>query len=102
MRLKPEVERLRGEVAKLDEAAQAAEINLSLKTNQYEQKLAMMQRELVKQQSHSQCQETIAGLNEKIEYIESMLKMRLAEIEENDDRFIEYVLHAIDVYLGTV
>lgn len=89
VRLKSEVEHLRGEVARLDEAAQIAEINLSFKTNQYEQKLAMMQRELQKQQNHHQCQDSIAELNEKIEYMEEMLRMKSVEIEENDDRFIE-------------
>jgi uncharacterized protein YukE len=105
LRFKPEVERLRGEVAKLDKAAQTAEISLSLKTTQYEQKLTMMQQELQQQQhqhqqahqqqSHHQCEETISELNEKIEYLEEMLKMRSAEIEENDDRFIEYAFRVI-------
>lgn len=83
------MEGLQGEVAKLDEAAQTAEISLSFKTNQYEQKLAMMQRELQRQQSHRHCQENIAELNEKNEYLEEMLRMKSVEIEENDDRFIE-------------
>ncbi|KAF8586110.1 hypothetical protein K439DRAFT_1341719 [Ramaria rubella] len=91
IKLKSEVERLRSEAAKFDEAAQAAEINLSFKSNQFEQKMAMMQRELQKQQSHHQCQENLAELNEKNEYLEEMLRMKSVEIEENDDRFIECV-----------
>ena len=85
------MERLREEAARFDEAAQTAEISLSFKTAQFEQKLAMMQRELKKQQGHRQCQETMSELTEKNEYLEEMLRMKSVEIEENDDRFIECV-----------
>lgn len=91
MRLKEEVEGLRTEAAKFDEAAQKAEVSLSFKTVQFEQKVAMMQRELKKQQEHRHCQESIAELKEKTEYLEEMLRMKSVEIEENDDRFIECV-----------
>jgi hypothetical protein len=86
-----EVDLLRSEAAKFDEAAQTAEISLSFRTVQFEQKLAMMQRELKKQQEHRQCQESVAELKEKNEYLEEMLRMKSVEIEENDDRFIECV-----------
>jgi hypothetical protein len=102
---KPEVERLRSEVAKLNKAAQTMEISLSIKTTQYEQKLTMMEQQQQQQQrqhqqahqqqSHHQCEETISELNEKIEYLEEMLRMRSVEIEENDDHFIEYAFRAI-------
>lgn len=88
------MECLREEVAKFDEAAQTAEVSLSFKTAQFEQKLAMMQRELKKQQGHRQCQETMSELTEKNVYLEEMLRMKSVEIEENDDRFIECVLAA--------
>jgi hypothetical protein len=56
--------------------------------NQYEQKLAMALHELQRQQSHRHCQENIAELSEKHEYLEEMLRMKLVEIEENDNCFI--------------
>lgn len=90
LRLKKDIEHLSAEAAKFDEAAQKAEISLSFKTVQFEQQLAMMQRELKRQQDHHQCQESISEVKEKNEYLEEMLRMKSVEIEENDDRFIEY------------
>jgi len=84
-----EAERLRAANIRLEEAAQAAEINLMFKTNQLEQKLAVTEREVQKQQSHSKCEDTIAELKEKTDYLEGMLSMLNAEIEEKDDRYLE-------------
>lgn len=90
--LEVDMQHLRAQIPKLEETARSAEAALVLRTSQFEQKLALAQRELEKGGNHRQCEETVSELREKIEYLEEVLQMKSAEIEENDDRFIEYVI----------
>ncbi|KIJ53732.1 hypothetical protein M422DRAFT_241976 [Sphaerobolus stellatus SS14] len=84
-----EAERVRAENVRLEQAAQAAEINLMFKANQLEQKISAMQREAERHQSHARCESMIEALKEQQKHLEDTLGMRNAEIEEKDDRCIE-------------
>ena len=89
-RLKADAELWRNQAVKLDDIKQQMEVDHAVRINHFNQVIGKMERELQKEQSHRKCEDSISELKEKIEYLEEMLRMKTVEIEENDDRFIEY------------
>ena len=71
--------------------AKTAEINLALQAVQHEKMVSNLRKELEALQESSKREETVLELREKNEEMEELLRAKCLEIEENDDRFIEYV-----------
>jgi hypothetical protein len=67
----------------------AAEIQLTFQTTQHNQTVASLKREIQLLQAASQPDERIQELEEKIGYMDELMRSKTQEIEENDDRFIE-------------
>jgi hypothetical protein len=86
------VDHWRSQAVKLNDTKQQMEVDHTADVNRFTQVVAKMERELQKGQSHRKCEESLSEFKEKIEYLEEMLSMKATEIEENDDRFIEYVI----------
>lgn len=53
--------------------------------------MSTLRKELEALQETSKLEETVQDLRERNDEMEEMLKAKCVEIEENDDRFIEYV-----------
>ena len=67
---------------------------MSLLTAQHKRELADIQRELDRLRSNGNPERVIAELEERNRDMEQLLKQKCAEIEENDDRALEYVYRA--------
>lgn len=67
----------------------AAEMQLTFLTTQHDQALASLKREIQLLQASSTPDERIQELEEKIGYMDELMRSKTQEIEENDDRFIE-------------
>lgn len=79
---------------KVDTAEQSgakAALNLSLLTAHHKRELAEVQQELDRLRSKSNLEQVTAELEERVRDMEQLLKQKCAEIEENDDRTLEYV-----------
>ena len=63
-----------------------------MQTIQHEQAVASLKRELNSLRAQPRLEDEIAELKEKNAEMEELLRAKCLEIEENDDRFIEYVL----------
>ena len=70
---------------------------MSLLTAQYKRELADAQRELDRLRSNGNPEQVIAELEERNKDMEQLLKQKCAEIEENDDRALEYVHRTLAV-----
>ena len=90
--LEAECAELRTRCTTLDKRAQATEANLAMQTIQHEQTVATLRRELNVLRSQPSMEEEIADLKEKNAEYEELLRAKCLEIEENDDKFIEYVM----------
>lgn len=89
--LKQELEQTRSDYIKSEKACKAAEAASAMQTIQHEQDLASLRRQLQALRESPKLEETIIELQEKNAEMEELLKSKCQEIEENDDRFIEYV-----------
>lgn len=89
--LKEQVERTRADYIRAEKEAKSAEINLSLQAVQHEKAISTLRKELAALQETSKLEETVTDLRERNEEMEELLRAKCLEIEENDDRFIEYV-----------
>jgi len=67
----------------------AAEIQLTFQTTQHNQTVTSLKREIQLLQAASQPDERVQELEEKISYMDELMRSKTQEIEENDDRFIE-------------
>lgn len=66
-------------------------MSLSLQTAQYERTMSNLNRELAALRSQPNLEETVTQLQARNDEMDELLRSKCAEIEENDDRFIEYV-----------
>ncbi|KAL7285505.1 hypothetical protein ACG7TL_000606 [Trametes sanguinea] len=89
--LEAELEELRAKCTALDKLAKNTEANLAMQTIQHEQTVATLKRELNVLRAQPRLEDEIAELKEKNAEMEELLRAKCLEIEENDDRFIEYV-----------
>jgi hypothetical protein len=69
----------------------AAQLKLSFQKAEYEHLLASLRREVETLKSKPDFTEAIAEMEEKNREMEELLRAKSAEVEENDDQFIEYV-----------
>jgi hypothetical protein len=90
--LKDALECARADLSNSEKSGKAAEISLSLHIAQHGRAMASLQRELAALRSKPDLEETVARLEERNQEMEESLRNKCAEIEENDDRIIEWVL----------
>ena len=67
---------------------------------QHEQTVASLRREINALRAQPGSEEEIAELKEKNAEYEELLRAKCLEIEENDDKFIEYVILSCCVKLN--
>jgi len=79
------------ELSRVETISRTSEINLSLQSAQYKRELAQLQDKLVELESRH-LKHALVDLEEKNNEMEKLLKAKCTEIEENDDRALEYVL----------
>jgi len=79
------------ELSRVETISRTSEINLSLQTAQYKRELAKLQDKLVELESRH-LKDALVDLEEKNNEMEKLLRVKCTEIEENDDRALEYVL----------
>jgi myosin protein heavy chain len=88
---------LQAKLSTTEQASAKATLNVSLLTAQHKRELADVQRELDRLQSNGNPERVIAELEERNKDMEQLLQQKCAEIEENDDRALEYVHRAFAV-----
>jgi hypothetical protein len=69
--------------------AEAAEMQLTFQSAQHDKAVASLEREIQLLRATSRPDEKIQELEEKISYMDELMRSKTQEIEENDDRFIE-------------
>ena len=67
----------------------AAEMQLTFQSAQHNQAVASLEREIQLLRAMSRPDERNQELEEKIGYMDELMRLKTQEIEENDDRFIE-------------
>ena len=67
----------------------AAEMQLTFQAAQHDQAFTSLKREIQLLQATSRPDERVQELEEKIGYMDELMRSKTQEIEENDDRFIE-------------
>ncbi len=68
-------------------------MELTLQSIKHKEVVDSLNAQLGRMQADGELRETILELQEKNEDLEKMLQEKNVEIEENDDRFIQYVFH---------
>jgi hypothetical protein len=89
--LRAELERAHADYSRSEKAGKSAEMELSLFKAQHEQTVTHLQRQLDALRPNPKQDELIAELQERIQGMDSLMRSKTQEIEENDDRFIEYI-----------
>jgi hypothetical protein len=79
------------DLARSEKSAKAAEVNLSLQGAQHKREMADLQRELSHLRSQPNLTDAVSELEERNNEMEALLRSKCTEIEENDDRALEYV-----------
>ncbi|KAJ7170199.1 hypothetical protein C8R46DRAFT_994980 [Mycena filopes] len=87
--LTADLEQVRVQHARAEKTGKAAEVNLSLQNAQHRREMSELQRQLAALQSQPDLSGVIADLEERNNEMEELLKLKCAEIEENDDRALE-------------
>ncbi|KAK0481556.1 hypothetical protein IW261DRAFT_1084196 [Armillaria novae-zelandiae] len=87
--LQTDNERYRTLLTRAEKAASTAEVSLSMQNSHHKREIAEMQRELAAFKTKPNLDEVIAGLEERNNEMEELLRAKCAEIEENDDRTLD-------------
>jgi hypothetical protein len=87
-----ELEQVGEKFAHAERDGKAAEMQLTFQAAQHEQAIASLKREIQLLRATPGDDERVQELEEKISYMDELMRSKTQEIEENDDRFIEYVL----------
>jgi len=66
-------------------------VNLTLQSAQHKREMAGLKRELTMLQSRPNLEHVVAELEDHNNEMEELLRSKCAEIEENDDRSLEWV-----------
>jgi hypothetical protein len=93
--LKGDIERTKADLARSEKSWNTAEVNLSLQNAQHKREMAELERELsaFRSMPMPNLEQALAELEERNSEMEELLRNKCVEIEENDDRALEYVLH---------
>lgn len=86
-----ELEKTRDELARSEQAAKTAQVNLGLQNAQHKREMSELQRQLAVLKSQPNLQSALVELEERNNEMEELLRNKCTEIEENDDRALEYV-----------
>ena len=89
--MKTEVEKSKIDQANAEKAWKTAELNLSLVNVENKRQVTDLQKELKAYESRGHIETALAQLEERNNEMEELLRAKCAEIEENDDRALEYV-----------
>ena len=89
--MKEKLDALRADYSRSEQNANAAEMQLTLQSVKHKEVVDSFNSQLARLQATSELQETVLELQEKNEDLEKLLQDKNGEIEENDDRFIQYV-----------
>jgi len=89
--LKKELEEAHTNYIRAEKACQAADTTSAMREIQHEQALAALRRDIQALRANPKLEDKIIELEERNTEMEELLRSKCAEIEENDDRFIEYV-----------
>ncbi|KAH9964268.1 hypothetical protein BC827DRAFT_1127956 [Russula dissimulans] len=87
--VKVELEQVKEKCAHAERDGKAAEIQLTFVASQHDQTLAALKREIQLLRAATRPDERVQELEEKISYMDELMRSKTQEIEENDDRFIE-------------
>jgi len=79
------------ELSRVETISRTSEINLSLQSAQFKRELAQLQDKLAEVESRH-LEDALVDLEEKNNEMDKLLRAKCTEIEENDDRALEYVL----------
>ena len=89
--MKSDIECAKADLARSEKSWKAAEVNLSLQNAQHKREMTEVQRELSAFRLRPNFEQALAELEERNSEMEELLRNKCAEIEENDDRALEYV-----------
>ena len=84
----------RAALTRVESEANSAQINFSMLTSKHQREMSQIQRELVALRNKPDLEHVIAQLEERNNEMEELLRAKCAEIEENDDKTLEYVVSA--------
>jgi hypothetical protein len=87
--IKTELEQVKEKYAHAERDGKAAEMQLTFLSAQHDQAVASLKREIQLLKASSTPDERVQELEEKIGYMDELMRSKTQEIEENDDRFIE-------------
>ena len=82
---------MQADLARSEKAGKAAEMNLNLQNAQHKRETAELQKELSMLRVRPNLEQALTELEERNTEMEDLLRAKCAEIEENDDRVLEYV-----------
>ena len=91
MTLKGDIERTKADLARSEKSWKTAEVNLSLQNAQHKREMTELERELSAFRLMPNLEQALAELEERNSEMEELLRNKCVEIEENDDRALEYV-----------
>ena len=92
--MKGDIERTKADLARSENSWKTAEVNLSLQNAQRKREMTELERELSAFRSMPSLEQALADLEElnvRNSEMEELLRKKCVEIEENDDRALEYV-----------
>ena len=89
--MKGDIECTKADLARSEKLWKTAEVNLSLQNAQRKREMTELERELSAFRSMPNLEQALAELEERNNEMEELLRKKCAEIEENDDRALEYV-----------
>lgn len=89
--MKGDIERTKADLARSEKSWKTAEVNLSLQNAQHKREMNELERELSAFRTMPNLEQALAELEERNNEMEELLRNKCAEIEENDDRALEYV-----------
>lgn len=89
--LKGDIERAKADLARSEQSRNATEVHMSLQNAQHKREMTELQRELSAFRSKPNFGQALAELEERNGEMEELLRNKCAEIEENDDRALEYI-----------
>ena len=90
--MKGDIERTKADLAHSEKSWNTAEVNLSLQNAQHKREMIELERELSAFRSMPNLEQALAELEERNSEMEELLRNKCVEIEENDDRALEYVV----------
>jgi hypothetical protein len=89
--LKGDIERTKADLARSEKSWKTAEVNLSLQNAQHKREMTELEQKLSAFRLMPNLEQALAESEERNGEMEELLRNKCVEIEENDDRALEYV-----------